>query len=510
MIGVREQADGYMPIAISDGIRTSAARTPDKTALRETDRSLTYEQLIERINKVGNGISEELKLNNGEHIALMAPNCLEFIEIVCGAADAGVATAMINPRLTAKEAAYICNDSQARVLFVHESLEEMMRSESLDTIDKIIVIGKDYDDWLGGMQSVRPTIKIEEVDTFAIPYTAGTTGHPKGVLLSHRSRVLTFFAMAVEYGCYSPDDRSLAIAPLFHGAGFAFAVAPIFFGGYCEILAKFDPELVLASLSSENISNTFMVPTHFNALFALPESVRNQFSFPNLRTIMSNAAPLPQTTKERIVEYFGDGLLHELYGSTEGGIVCNLRPVDQLRKVKCVGRPFPCTHVKLLDENGDETPEGEVGELFSRSPFLFNGYWQKPEATNEAYRDGWFSAGDLAKFDEEGYIYLVDRKTDLIISGGVNIYPRDIEEVLHSHKAVAEAAVIGVADDYWGEKVKAFVVLREGQQLTTEELINHCEGKLASYKHPKEFSFIDALPRNAAGKVLRRELRAFE
>lgn len=497
----------FMPITISSGIRTSAARTPNKLALTEGQRGLTYAQLVERIDRVSTLALVGLTLKPGEHVALMSPNCIEFIEIVCGLASAGLATAMVNPRLTAKEAAYICNDSQAQVLFVHPSLEALVRSAKLDTVREIIVIGKDYEQRLAVSQPQAVPLQIAETDIFALPYTAGTTGQPKGVLLSHRSRVLTFFSMAVEYGCYSIDDRSLAIAPLYHGAGFAFAMAPIYFGGTCEILPKFEPELVLERLMTLGITNTFMVPTHFNAVFGLGEATLAKYKMPALKTIISNAAPLPQATKERIVKYFGEGILHETYGSTEGGIVCNLRPADQLRKIQCVGMPFPCTEIRLLDTSGKEVPQGEVGELYSRSPVLFSGYWGKPEATQEAFKGEWMTVGDMARKDEEGFIYLVDRKKDLIISGGVNIYPREIEEVLHAHPAIAEAAVIGLPDDYWGEAVKAFVVCRKGASVTAEELIVFCQGSLAGFKLPKTIEFIDALPRNAAGKVLKTELR---
>ena len=250
-----------------------------------------------------------------------------------------------------------------------------------------------------------------------------------------------------------------------------------------------------------------MVPTHFNAIFSLGDEVLEKYRMPTLRTIISNAAPLPQTTKEKIVNYFGEGILFECYGSTEAAIVSNLRPADQLRKTQCVGKPFPCTEVRLLDDSGKEVPPGEIGELFSKSPFLFNGYWQNEQETKSSLKDGWFSAGDLAVRDDEGYIYIVDRKKDLIISGGVNIYPRDIEEVLHAHENVVEAAVAGIEDDYWGEKVVAFVVKKDKSGLTEDAIINFCTEKLSSYKVPKEVQFIKALPRNAAGKVLRRTLR---
>jgi long-chain acyl-CoA synthetase len=497
----------YLPVTISSGVRASAARTPEKVALSEGLRRLTYAQLANRIDRVVSLAASGLGLVPGDHAALMAPNCIEFIEIVCGLSDAGVATAMVNPRLTARETAYICNDSQAKVLFVHASLEDLARSARLDTVRDIVVIGKDYEDRLGKAAPAATLPAVAETDIFALPYTAGTTGQPKGVMLPHRSRSLTFFAMAVEYGSYSLDDRSLAIAPLYHGAGFAFAMAPIFFGGTCEILPKFEPDIVLKHLYTLGISNSFMVPTHFNAVFGLGEAALGRYKFPHLRTIISNAAPLPQATKEKIVAYFGTGVLHETYGSTEGGIVCNLRPADQLRKIQCVGQPFPLTEVRLLDADGQDVAAGEVGELHSRSPYLFRGYWGRPEASREAFRGEWMTVGDIARRDEEGYIYLVDRKKDLIITGGVNVYPREIEEVLHAHPAIAEAAVIGVPDAYWGEAVTAIVACRRGQTIDANDLIAFCTQNLAGFKVPKRVDFVDALPRNAAGKVLKTELR---
>jgi long-chain acyl-CoA synthetase len=437
----------------------------------------------------------------------MAPNCLEFLEIVGGLAAVGVAPAMVNPRLTGPELAYIANDASARVLFVHSTLEELARAADLPSVERIVVIGGDYEGLLARASPRSPAVRAEEWDTFCISYTAGTTGHPKGAMLSHRSRVLTFFAMCAEYGCYSPDDRALAVAPLYHGGGYAFAMAPIFFGGSCEILPRFDPEEVLRIVERLGITNQFMVPTHFNAIFGLGEEAYRRHDVSSLRTIISNAAPLPQATKERIVDWVGEGVLHETYGSTEGGIVTNLRPADQLRKEQCVGLPFPCTEVRLLGDGGNEVPAGEVGELHSRSPYHFNGYWGKPDATAEAWRDGWLTVGDMARRDEEGYVYIVDRKHDMIISGGVNVYPREVEEALYAHPAVAEAAVVGVPDEYWGEAVMAVVALREHAAATADELVAFCGERLSRYKLPKRLEFVDALPRNAAGKVLRRQLR---
>jgi long-chain acyl-CoA synthetase len=493
----------YRPIDIGTGVRAAARRTPGKIALAEGMRHLTYAQLEARLRRVSAGVAAVAP----GHTAIMAPNCLEFIEIVLGAALGRAPSAMVNPRSSAEELAFICEDSQARILFVHHALEELARSADLPGVEQIVVIGEPYETWLGSAHPAALVEGLQEWETFCIPYTAGTTGTPKGVLLSHRARVMTFFSMAVEYGCYSEADRHLGVAPLYHGAGFAFSVAAVFFGGFCQVLPKFDPELVLRYLKEEHITSTFLVPTHFSSLFALGDDVVAAARAPELRTIISNAAPLPQPMKERIVASLGEGLLFESYGSTEASIVSNLRPEDQLRKENSVGRPFPCTEVQLLGEDGEPVGVGDVGELYSRSPYLYNGYWGRPQATQAAFRDGWFSAGDLARQDDEGYLYLVDRKSDMIISGGVNIFPKEVEQILLRHPAVSDVAVYGVPDEHWGEAVQATVVLKPGADALPSSLVEFCEGKLARYKHPKSVDFETALPRNAAGKVLRRELR---
>ena len=499
----------FVPIGVADGVRTSARRSPDKVALREGGRELTYRELVERTNRVSNAVLDGLRLKPGDHSAIMAPNCLEFVEIALGLASAGVPPAMVNYRSTSQELAFICNDSEARVLFVDGGHEELARSADLRTVERIVVIGGDYDDWRDLARPDAPDVVVEEWDVFSIPYTAGTTGNPKGVLLPHRSRTLTFFAMGVEFGCYTPDDHALGIAPMFHGAGFAFAVAPIFFGGTTTIMTKFDPEQLLRLLAQHRCTNVFMVPTFFSAVFGLEEETLRRYDTSALRAIISNAAPLSQAMKERIVAHFGDDLLFECYGSTEKAIVTSLRPADQLRKKQCVGQPFPCTAIRLLDEDGNDVAAGEVGELFARSPYLFNGYWRRPEETANGFRDGWFSAGDMARQDDEGFVYLVDRKNDKIISGGVNIYPREVEEVLARHPAVAEVAVFGVPDEYWGEAVHAVVSLHAGERTTAHELLAFCEQReLARFKLPKGIDVVEALPKNAAGKTLRRELRA--
>lgn len=497
----------YLPLTVADGVRSAARRTPGKVCLQHGDREITYRRLVERIDRVACAAVHGLGLRAGDHAAIMATNCFEFVEVVLGLASVGVAPAMVNPRCTPEELAFICDDAEARALFVHPRTDERARGAELASVERIVTFGDEYERWLADGRPIGAHPRPEEWDPFCIPYTAGTTGAPKGVLLPHRSRALTFFSMGIEYGCYGPLDRAYGVAPMFHGAGFAFSVAPIFFGGFCALADAFEPEALLRDLEALAITNIFLVPTHFQAIFALGEEVLAERRYPALRTIISNAAPLPQRMKERIVDHFGDGRLFECYGSTEASIVSNLRPPDQLRKERCVGQPFPCTEVRLVGEDGEEVGVDEVGELYSRSPYLFNGYWKRPLDDARALVDGWCTAGDLARRDEEGYLYIVDRKDDKIISGGVNIYPREVEEALARHPAVHEAAVYGVPDEYWGEAVRASVVLRAGGRASAEELTASLEATLARYKLPKRIEFAERLPRNAAGKVLRRELR---
>jgi len=501
--------DTYQPLLLSGGMHASAARTPAKVAILCGEQTMSYAELSARTRRVAGGAAA-LGLRKGDRAAIVAPNCIEYAEIVCGLSDAGSIVATISPRLTGREIAAACDDCGARVVFVHPAAAAAVSGARFASVERVIEIGQEYEAWLGDSAAAAPHPQLEETDPFTLVYSSGTTGEPKGILISHRSRTLTFHGMAMEYGCYGPDDVQLGIAPMSHGAGFAFIMATLYFGGTVEVLPRFEPELVLSRLGSRPFTGVFMVPTHFNAIFGLEQAALGSWRgrMPALRTIMSNAAALPQAVKEKIVDYFGAGLLHETYGSTEAGVVTNLRPQDQLVRKQSVGRPFAVTDVRLLGDDGREVGEGEVGELFSLSPYIFNGYFNRPEETAAALRDGWVTAGDLARRDADGYFYIVDRKKDMVVTGGLNVYPREVEEVLHGHPAVLEAAAIGVPDEKWGEALSAVIVARPGTNVSPAELEAHCRGSLAGYKIPKSFRFIDALPRNAGGKVLKNELRA--
>ena len=482
------------------------SRNPEKIAYKHGEKTRSYKDLVDRMDKISSALLANLKKEKG-HVAIVASNSIEYMEIVLGSSQVGIPIATINPKLSVNEIVAICDDSEAMILFVDETSSKVLSESEFSTVEKIVTINDELEDWINRSKPIADRPIVMEWDVFTIPYTSGTTGQPKGVLVPHRSRILTLFGMAVEYGCYSPDDRFLAIAPMCHGAGMIFSLAPIFFGGYAEIMDQFDPEQILTTFVDENISGFFGVPTHFHGILALEKAVLEKGSKHQLKTIISNAAALPQQIKEQLVDQFGDGLLHETYGSTEGGIISNLRPDDQLRKQQCVGQAFPCTEIKILNDSGKNCEANEVGELFSTSPYLFNGYWKRSEETKEALNDGWLTVGDMARQDEEGYLYIVDRKKDMVISGGINVYPREVEEVLFKHPNVSDAAVIGIPDEKWGEAIKAYIVTTSSSEGDAEEIRSFCEQEISKIKVPKIIEFINEIPRNAGGKVLKTELR---
>jgi len=497
---------GSRSILIADGIRSAAFRTPDKIAITEGERSLSYRRLVERIDRVSH-LAVGLGLKRGDLVAIQCRNRLEYLELVAGLSSAGVACATIGPAAPAPEVRFICEDARARVLFVDEALAEQARSCVPPSVERIVVMERDYEALLGQSKSTRLDAGITEHDIFAVPYTSGATGRPKGVMLAHRGRVLACYAMAAEHGCYGPDDRAVATTPMFHGAGFLMALAPVFFGGSVVLMPRFDIEALMQAIECTRATSAYMVPTHFAALFAAGERAR-RYDVSSLKAVISGTAPLAQSMKAEIIARFGEGRLFERYGTTETNIACALRPADQLRKIACVGQPLPATHLKVLDNEGNDCPTGEVGELAVASPYLFSGYLNLPEATEKSMQGDWFVTGDLARIDEEGYVYLVDRKNDMIISGGENVYPREVEEVLLSHPAVAECAAAGLPHAYWGEQVTAWVVIRGNLNIDSEALISHCRERLSPYKVPKEIRQVAALPRNSMGKILRRQLRA--
>ena len=486
---------GARPLLITSGLRASARRTPDKPAIRFGDGVVTYGALADKVDRIKAAAHAIWGLERGAVVGILSTNSTEYIEYVSALSEMGIGVATINYRLSAAEVAQISADSGAQVIFYCEDCSHLLPQD---------IPSHNLSDALPDAPPC-PETALDDEDIFAIPYTSGTTGLPKGVMISHRARAMTFYGMAAEYQCFSVDSYFLAIAPLCHGAGFAFGFAPLFFGGTVQLMSDFNPEQVLSALARKEADGVFMVPAHFRQIFNLPPDILERYRGQHgLKAIISNASALPQPLKEQIVDFFGEGLLHETYGSTEGGIVTNLRPADQLHKKNCVGTPFVDTEVSLRDDEGNEVPSDTPGELFSRGPALFSGYWRNTDATAESVQDGWVSVGDIAMRDDEGYLYIIDRKKDMIISGGINIYPREIENVLVEHPAISECAVFGLKDDDWGESICCAMVCQT--DVTAEALTEWLEARVARFKIPKFFHAIKELPRNGSGKILKRVL----
>lgn len=476
-----------------------ARSRPDTVALLEGARSLTYGRLAERANKVANGAAQDLA--SSTRVGVLSYSCLEYVELVLGLAAAGKPAMLLNARLSVAELVNVCEDCALDVLFVQPALRDLAEAAATVVPLRVIEIGPAYESWLGLAASWDPSPVGS--GTFCIAATGGTTGRAKGVVLSQRSRALMYSAMRDVFDCYGPDDRNLAVAPLFHGAGFNFCFASLYFGGSVVLLDKFDPDLVWRSLERDGVTNASVVPTHLAAMLAAPRAEVSAKASGALRALICNGAPLPLSAKQLGHSLWGDKVLCEAYGGTEAGIISTLSASDLLKHPTSVGRAFPAVQLELRDEAGQPVLPGVVGEVHTRSPYHFDGY---VGGASHAPED-WFSGGDLATLDERGFLHLVDRKDEKIISGGVNIYPAEVELAIADHPAVAEVAVFGVPDAYWGEAVHALVALAPGAQVTAEELRLFAAERVGRMKTPKSVGFRDVLPKSAAGKVLRRVLR---
>ena len=364
-----------------------------------------------------------------------------------------------------------------------------------------------YEDALARQSLTDPIGPADASETFCIPYTSGTTGQPKGMMLSHHCRVHLFGAMAHHFRCLEPDDRHLCFAPLAHGGGFGFAMACVFNGGTLELLANFDPAHVIVRLASGEVTSVFMVPTHVHQILSLPEELLRRREGFRLNGIVVNAAPFARSLKHRALAFFGQGIIHECYGCTKVGIATALAPELFEDKSGSVGPPILGTDIALRREDRSPADPGEIGDIWVKSPTLFNGYCRNPAATEEALENAWLLTGDMGAVDEDGFLSVMDPRKDMVISGGINIYPREIEDVLLRHHSVAEVAVVGVPDTHWGEHLAAIIVARPGTQATPEEIIAHCRQFLGGYKVPRDISFAAELHRNPSGKVMKRSIR---
>ena len=496
-----------------DAIALHATRKPDAPALIDGERRLTWRQFRERRDRLAVALGE-LGLSPGEHAVIYSPNSMEYVLASAASRAARIVPVPMNHRLSADEVAYVLDDSDAALVFVADAFVPMIDQvrARAPRVRHWVSLERQRPPWavaLDDLLAGEPRAPLAIDDGTAIGgsmiYTAGTTGKPKGAL--RRSVEMASVLPRLQELDVAREHVHLAAGPLYHSAPGAFASYTHLFGGTVVVLGKFDPEAALAAIARHRCTSTFMAPTLLKRIVELPAEVRARHDVGSMQVIVVAAAPCPMRVKEEAMRQFGP-VLYEFYGSTELGVNTILRPEDVLRKPGSCGRAAAGLELAILDDAGRPRPAGEPGELFVRRyAGVFDEYYKKPEATRETARGEWLSVGDVAWMDDEGFVYICDRKRDMIISGGVNIYPAEIEDVLHRHPAVADVAVFGVPDDDWGERVHAAVELRPGAAAGPDEIVAFARAHLADYKAPREVSFHGALPRDTAGKLVKRVLR---
>lgn len=503
-------------------LKVHARKFPDKLAVKDwRGKTRTYPELDLRTNRLANGLLD-MGLRKGDRVAVMLHNSMEFVEISCAFAKSGLIVVPVSWRYVEKEIEHVVNHSDAKAMILEEEFVDIIGSirSRFGKIEdgKFIVVGKsvpegyiNYEELVTNSSETEPNVSVNSKDTWYQIYTSGTTGIPKGVIRSHESYIAFYLINAVEFG-FSEKDYGMIVMPLYHVNSTFYGFLFLYIGAslYVGRDKGFDPVELLSIISKERITFTSLIPTHYNLILNVPEEIRKKYDVSSIRKLLCSSAPVRSKIKKGILKCFPNVELYEAYGSTEAGLVTVLKPEDQLRKLGSMGRECLGTDViKLLDENGNEVGVGEVGELYSRGPMMFDEYYKDPEKTKKAFKGEFFTARDMVKRDEEGYYYIVDRKDNMIITGGEHVYPSEVEEVISQHPKVFDVAVIGVPDDKWGEAVKAVVILKEGETATEEEIIEWCRGKIAGYKKPKSVSFIapSEMPRTPTGKILHRKLK---
>lgn len=502
-------------------LRRSADKFPEKDALITADARMTYKTLNTRVNQLANALLDA-GLQKGDRITVILHNDIEFIETYFACAKSGGVFVPVNNLLKEREMRQILEYIQPRFLIVHPDFEDVARrlAKDMPFLEFPYLVQEQpeapfssYEALVQGGAPHEPRVQVTDDDLMSIFLTSGTTGRPKGAMRSHRQDVMNAVTGAIEMKL-GYDDRAVILFPVYH-VTFEDQIRYFLMGNtvYLRREGAFDPKEVLEILSREKITICQFVPTMVSAM--LQEEGIERYDLSSLRLIPYAAAPMPVELLKRAMARFQCGFA-QFYGQTETGpLTTLLRPEDhildgteeQVARLASSGRPVLDYEVRIVREDGGDVAVDEVGEILVRSEAAMDGYWDLPKETAETLRDGWIHTGDFGRFDAAGYIYIVDRKNDMIISGGKNIYPRELEEVIYTHPAVLDVAVIGVPDDYWGEAVKAIVVLREGMEATEEEIIALCKENLASYKKPKSVEFRKELPRTTTGKIRKKDIR---
>lgn len=488
-------------------------RTPKAVAHKFLDRETTYEELNIYSNQIANGLIS-LGCKPDSRIAYYGKNSDYFFEFLIGTLKSNTVAVGVNWRLAPPEVSYVLNDSKSEVLFVGEEFYPIIDQilEDLPNVKKVIAVDgnhtkyEDFISWRDSQESASTGLKSSDQDDILQLYTSGTTGHPKGVQLTNRN-----FAAANEsidgIVPFEEGTTNLVCMPGYHVAGTNWGIWGYIFGCRNIIIADIDPGLILELIEQEKIRSTLFVPAVILFLISHPNALSTDFS--SLNFVLYGASPIADDTILKAKEIMQCDLF-QVYGLTETtGAITIMMPEDhdpKRGKLRSCGKALKGVELKVVDENGKELKTGEIGQVISKSDLNMKGYWNKPDATKESIVDGWFYSGDAGYFDEENYLFIHDRVKDMIVSGGENIYPAEVENALMSHEKILDAAVVGIPDEKWGEAVKAFVVLSDSS-LDEDQIISYARTKIAGYKCPRSINFISELPRNPSGKILRRELR---
>jgi long-chain acyl-CoA synthetase len=475
----------------------------DRPAVRLDDLVLTYDQLEQRSARVA-ALLAARGVEPGDRVGLMLPNVPQFPMLYYGVLRAGAVVVPMNPLLKAREVEYYLADSGARLVFAWEAMAAEAAKGAEAAGAGFVPVGPEFDRLLAEHDPAGAVASRDDNDTAVILYTSGTTGRPKGAELSHANLGRNAAVTATTLLRLEPEDVVMGCLPLFHSFGQTCGLnAAVGSGASLTLVPRFDPATALEVIQRDRVTVFEGVPTMYVALLNHPG--RGEVDVGSLRTCVSGGAALPVEVLRGFEDAFGCVIL-EGYGLSETSPVASFNHPDRVRKPGSIGTPIEGVEMRVVDGEGREVPAGEVGEITIRGHNIMKGYWGRDDATREAIPDGWFRTGDLARQDDDGYFFIVDRKKDLIIRGGYNVYPREVEEVLYEHPAVAEAAVVGVPHPAHGEEVGAAVVLKPGAEATPEELRDHCRERIAAYKYPRHVWLEAALPKTATGKLLRREV----
>ena len=495
---------------ISSLLARNAFKYPAKEALVCGVRRQNWQQLYQRVERLAGAMARS-GVQKGDKVALLMENCDQFVEIHFATARLGAVGVPLNYRLVGGELAFILNSSESKMLFYGSAYRETVEAVKKDLpllkiYQEVAPDGGIYDEFLASGEA-PPAVEVRGDDPNLILYTSGTTGRPKGAVLTHDNSIWNAMNMVVE-ARFNHEDRCIVAPPLYHSAALNCWLLPhIFMGAAVVVETSFNPPALAQKLVDERITSLFLVPAMYSFLLQVPGVDKLDLS--SVRLAATGASIMPVELKKKLREILPNAGVIDVYGLTESGPgVTILKSEDAFRKQGSVGKALITLEVRLVDEQGRDVSTGEIGEIIVRGPTVMKEYYNLPGDTAGTLRDGWLCTGDLARSDDEGFLYIVDRKKDMVNSGGENVYPAEVEAVLYQHPKILEVAVIGIPDPKWGETVCAVVVPRPGEELTEAEVIEFTVGHLAGYKKPRKVVFTSALPRNPSGKVLKTVLRS--